>query len=102
MLNGSQSQPNFNGTQMELSEEDKELICLVAFGLADEELSRRLQAPKQMVSDNIAMLLGKLGARHRLELVLYAFSEPTLYQRITAQVANEHTTKIRGMEAKAS
>lgn len=73
---------------MEMTEEDEELICLVAFGLMDEEISKQLRVPKQMVSDHVARLLGKLGARERLELLLYAYSEPTLYQRITAKTAN--------------
>jgi DNA-binding NarL/FixJ family response regulator len=70
---------------MEMTEEDAELICLVAFGLTDEEISTQLRVPKQMASDHVARLLGKLGARKRLELLLYAYSEPTLYQRITAK-----------------
>jgi DNA-binding NarL/FixJ family response regulator len=83
---------------MEMTEEDAELICLVAFGLTDEEISTRLRVPKQMASDHVARLLGKLGARKRLELLLYAYSEPTLYHRITAKTANKDTTKTGRME----
>ena len=77
---------------MELSEADKKLIGLVAFGLTDGEIATQLQVPEHMVLDHIARLLAQLGARERLEIVLYAFSDPTIYQRITAEIANRNTT----------
>ena len=77
---------------MKLSEADKKLIGLVAFGLTDGEIATQLQVPKHMVLDHIARLLAQLGARERLEILLYAFSDPTMYQRITAEIANRNTT----------
>jgi DNA-binding NarL/FixJ family response regulator len=91
-----------NGVRVELSEEDKELICLVAFGLTDGEIATQLQVPEHMVLDHVTRVLGKIAARERVELLLYAFSEPTLCQGITAKIANRYTTKTKTMEVKAS
>jgi DNA-binding CsgD family transcriptional regulator len=80
---------------MKLSEGDKELVGLVAVGLTDDEIATRLQIPKHKVLNHIARLLAKLGAQDRVEIVLYAYSDPTMYQRITAVIhrTTKRTTK---------
>jgi DNA-binding NarL/FixJ family response regulator len=98
MLNENAQSADFNGERMELSEADQELIGLVAFGLADGEIATQLQVPKHMVLDHIARLLAQLGARERLEILLYAFSDPTMYQRITAEIANRNTTNPQSLK----
>jgi DNA-binding CsgD family transcriptional regulator len=95
MLNQNIQLGDVNEGGMELSEADKELIGLVAFGLTDAEIAAQLQVPKHIVLDYIARLLAKLGARERLEIVLYAFSEPTMYQRIIAEIANRNRKNLR-------
>jgi DNA-binding NarL/FixJ family response regulator len=102
MLNESAQSADLNGERMELSEADQELIGLVAFGLTDGEIATQLQVPKHMVLDHIARLLAQLGARERLEILLYAFSDSTMYQRITAQIAGKRTKKTQPLEQKAS
>ena len=82
--------------RMELSEVDGELIILVAFGLTDDEIATQLQIPKDKVLDHIARLLAKLGARERLEIVLYAYSDPALYKRITTEIAHRATKPSKG------
>ena len=69
---------------MDLSEADEELMCLVALGLTDDEISTHLQIPKRQVVNHIARLLARLGARDRLEILLYAYSDPAMRNRIGA------------------
>jgi DNA-binding NarL/FixJ family response regulator len=77
--------------QIELSEVAAQLIVLVAFGLTDDEIATQLQIPKDKVLHHIAQLLATLGARERLEIILYAHSDPAMYKRITAEIANRAT-----------
>jgi DNA-binding CsgD family transcriptional regulator len=76
---------------MKLTERDKELVSLVAVGLTDDEIATQLQIPKDEVLNQIARLLAKLGARDRVEIILYAYSDPAMYQRITADIINKTT-----------
>ena len=82
---------NNNNEIMELSQEDKELVSLVAVGLTDDEIATRLQISKHELLNHIARLLAKLGAQERVEIVLYAYSDPTLYQRISTAVIRRTT-----------
>jgi DNA-binding NarL/FixJ family response regulator len=81
--------------RMELSEVDEELIILVALGLTDDEIATQLQIPQGKVVDHIARLLAKLGARERLEIILYAYGDPAMYKRIIAEIANKNTKNPR-------
>ena len=77
---------NNNNEIMKLSEEDKELVGLVAGGLTDDEIATQLQIPKRKVLNHIARLLVKLGAQDRVEIVLYAYSDSTMYQPVSTEV----------------
>jgi DNA-binding CsgD family transcriptional regulator len=68
----------------ELSEAEKELATCVATGLSDDEIARQLEIPKHHVAEHIARLLAKIGGQDRLEILLYAYSNPTIYKRINA------------------
>ena len=74
--------------QMELSEVAAQLIVLVAFGLTDDEIAAQLQIPRNRVLDHIARLLVKLGLQDRVEIVLHAYCDPAMYNRITAEIAD--------------
>jgi DNA-binding CsgD family transcriptional regulator len=76
------------GDHEELSEVAAQLIALVAFGLTDDEIAAQLQIPQNRVLDHIAQLLAKLGLQDRVEIVLHAYSDPAMYKRITAEIAN--------------
>jgi DNA-binding NarL/FixJ family response regulator len=103
MSNENAHSADFNGERMELSEADKELIGLVAFGLTDDEIATQLHVPKHMVLDHIARLLAELGARNRIEIILYAFSDPAMYKRITVEIANRNAKNERPLrQQKAS
>ena len=74
-----------------LSEGDRELVGLVAVGLTDDEIATQLQIPQHKVVNRIARLLVKLGAQDRVEIVLYAYSDPAMYQRISSQIIRKTT-----------
>jgi DNA-binding CsgD family transcriptional regulator len=80
-----------NKDAMKLTERDRELVGLVAVGLTDDEIATQLKIPKHDVLNHIARVLAKLGARDRVEIVLYAYSDPTMYQRISTEVINRTT-----------
>ena len=92
MSNDNAQPAEINEERIELSEADKELIVLVAFGLTDGEIATQIQIPKHITLDRIARLLAKLRAREKVEILLYAFSEPTMYQRTIAEIAKRNTT----------
>jgi DNA-binding NarL/FixJ family response regulator len=83
---------NNNDETIKLSEGDKELVGLVAVGLTDDEIATQLQIPRPKVLNRIARLLVKLGAQERVEIVLYAYSDDTMRQRINSAVI-PRTTK---------
>jgi DNA-binding CsgD family transcriptional regulator len=78
---------------MKLPEGDKELVGLVAVGLTDDEIATQLQIPQHKVVNRIARLLAKLGAQDRVEIVLYAYSDPTMRQRIRTAVIHRTTKR---------
>jgi DNA-binding CsgD family transcriptional regulator len=80
-----------NTDSINLSEGDKELVGLVAVGLTDDEIAVRLQIPRHKVVNRIARLLAKLGAQERVEILLYAYSDPAMYQRIGTAVTHKTT-----------
>ena len=93
---------NNNKETARLSEQDKELVGLVAVGLTDDEIATQLQIPQHTVVNRIARLLVKLGAQDRVEIVLYAYSDPTMYQQMSTEAINRttktpqaHTTAVK-------
>jgi DNA-binding NarL/FixJ family response regulator len=97
---------DMSSERSELSEDDKELAVLVALALTDDEIAAQLQIPKLKVRNRIARLLARLGARERLEILLYALSDPAISRQISKKVG-EKTTKrpqvqTRGVKPKAS
>jgi len=87
-MNNNNKEP----TKLSEGDKEKELVGLVAGGLTDDEIATQLQIPKHEVLNHIARLLAKLGAQERVEIVLYAYSDPTMYQRISTEVI-KRTTK---------
>ena len=95
-----------NQKTTKLSAGDQELVGLVAVGLTDDEIATQLQIPQHTVVNRIARLLAKLGAQDRVEIVLYAYSDPAMYQRINTEVIDRTTktpqAQTRRMKQKAS
>lgn len=76
---------------MKLTEEDKELVGLVAVGLTDDEIATQLHITKHELLNHIARLLAKLDAKGRVEIVLYAYSDSAMYRWILTEVTNRTT-----------
>jgi DNA-binding NarL/FixJ family response regulator len=77
-----------NREPMKLTEEDKELVGLVAVGFTDDEIATQLHITKHELLNHIAHLLAKLDAKERVEIVLYAYSDPAMSQLIRTKVIN--------------
>jgi DNA-binding CsgD family transcriptional regulator len=84
---------DMNKEPMKLSQGDIELVGLVAVGLTDDEIATQLQIPKHKVLSHIARLLAKLGAQDRVEIVLYAYSDSAMYQRISTEIIHRTAKK---------
>jgi DNA-binding NarL/FixJ family response regulator len=91
VLTHSRLYEDMNKEPMKLTGRDKVLVGLVAVGLTDDEIATQLQIPKHEVLNQIARLLAKLGMRDRVEIILYAYSDPAMYQRISTAVLNRTT-----------
>jgi len=81
-----------NKKPIKLSEEDTELVDLVAVGLTDDEIATQLKIPKHKVLNHIARVLAKLGAEERVEIVLYAYSASRMHKSVSTEVINRTTT----------
>jgi DNA-binding CsgD family transcriptional regulator len=79
----------------ELSEAEKELATRVATGLTDDEIATQLEISKHHVVERIARLLAKIGGQDRLEILLYAYSNPTIYKRINGRTQGGSETGPR-------
>jgi DNA-binding NarL/FixJ family response regulator len=60
---------------MTMSEWEQKVVDLVSVGLTDDEIAFHLEVSKHTVLNCIALLLAKLGAEDRIEIVLYAYSK---------------------------
>ena len=57
----------------ELTPREREVVCLIASGLSDEEISRKIYISPSTVKTHAARAMTKLGARDRAQLVVYAY-----------------------------
>jgi DNA-binding CsgD family transcriptional regulator len=85
---------------MMLSDVDKELMCLVAVGLTDDEIATQLRIPKRHVLDHIARLLAGLGARDRLEILFYAYSDATMCDQISAEASAKDRKRLKAQSSR--
>lgn len=56
-----------------LSEREEEVLLTVARGRTNEEIARELHISLSTVKSHLASLMGKLGARNRVELAMWAY-----------------------------
>ena len=57
----------------ELTSREREVVCLIASGLSNEEISRKIYISPSTVKTHAARAMTKLGARDRAQLVVYAY-----------------------------
>lgn len=58
----------------ELTDREMSILCLVAAGLTNSEVSRRLHISRHTVAQHIANMLQRAPARNRAELVARAYA----------------------------
>jgi DNA-binding NarL/FixJ family response regulator len=56
-----------------LTEREREVLCLVAQGLSNEELARRLYLSPLTAKTHVSHIMTKLAARDRAQLVVFAY-----------------------------
>ena len=59
--------------QEHLTEREEEVVRTVARGLTNEEIAETLHVSLSTVKSHVASLMGKLGARNRVEVALWAW-----------------------------
>ena len=74
VVSGRRERNDMNPETMTLSEWEQKMVDLVSVGLTDDEIATHLEVSKHTVLNCIALLLAKLGAEHRIEIVWYAYS----------------------------
>jgi DNA-binding NarL/FixJ family response regulator len=57
----------------ELTDREREVLTLVAAGLSNEEIGRRLYVSPATAKTHVSRAMGKLGARDRAQLVVIAY-----------------------------
>ena len=63
---------------VELTEREQEVLNLVADGLANKAIARRLGISEKTVKNHLSSVFDKLGVNDRLELALYALEKKLL------------------------
>lgn len=58
-----------------LSKREQEVVCLVAEGLTNKEISARLELSEHTIRNYLFRIFDKLGVSTRVELVLYLFQQ---------------------------
>ncbi len=56
-----------------LTDREEEVLCTLARGLPNEEIATQLHISLSTVKTHVASLMGKLGARNRVEVALWAW-----------------------------
>ncbi len=73
MHHGSGSERSESDTVQALTEREEEVILAVATGLTNAEIAESLHVSLSTAKAHVASLLTKLGARNRVELVIWAY-----------------------------
>lgn len=66
--------PPADGALDELTPREKEVVCLVAEGLSNDEIATRLTLSPLTVRTHVQRALTKTGARDRAQLVVLAYT----------------------------
>ena len=64
-----------------LTEREEEVLLAVARGRTNQEIARDLHISLSTVKSHLANLMGKLGARNRVEIVMWAYETKRAQQR---------------------
>jgi two-component system nitrate/nitrite response regulator NarL len=78
-----------------LTDREREVIALIAEGLKNKEIGKRLFISETTVTHHLSSIFSKLGVSDRLELVIYAFSRNLAKMPQRATRPGNPSTKIR-------
>jgi DNA-binding NarL/FixJ family response regulator len=70
---GQQAAPTGRAGVATLTEREREVVCLVADGLSNDEIAARLVVSPLTAKTHVSRAMTKLGARDRAQLVVIAF-----------------------------
>ena len=74
-----------------LTKREEELVRLVADGLSNRDIARKLNLSEHTVKNYIFHIFDKVGVSNRVELVLYALSNS---RRAEASTSSDHPPKL--------
>jgi DNA-binding NarL/FixJ family response regulator len=73
----------------ELTEREREIMMLIATGLSNDEIAERLTISPATVKTHASRIMGKLGARDRAQVVVFAYQA-----RLVGAGAHRSTTRL--------
>jgi DNA-binding NarL/FixJ family response regulator len=85
---GATSQPSHS---LQLSEQDTELIALIALGFSNCDIAGRLNISEEELKQGVSRLLAKLDLKERVELIFYAHTNPQLRKQVLALAAQRNS-----------
>lgn len=69
---------------------EQRVLGLIAEGMGNREIARKLSRSPRMVEHHVSAVLGKLNAANRMEVMLRLRAEPWLHPEAEAVVAREN------------
>ena len=66
------------------------MLALIAQGMSNKEVARRLSRSPRTIEHQVSAVLGKLNAANRMEVVLRLRSEPWLLASVDAPQVSEN------------
>jgi DNA-binding CsgD family transcriptional regulator len=84
-----------------LSRREEEVMHLVAEGLGNREIAEQMNLSEHTVKNYLFHIFDKLGISNRVELVLYAVTNPKRSTSASSRQAAPESIVSRGASAKA-
>jgi DNA-binding NarL/FixJ family response regulator len=78
------------GHPLGLTQRELQVLNLIAQGMGNREIARRLVRSQRTVEHHVSAVLGKLNAANRMDVVLRLRSEPWLLSPAAAQPGREN------------
>ena len=76
---------------VQLSPQDTDLIALIALGFANHDIACQLNISGGELKQRISRLLAKLNLKQRVELILYAHTDPLVTNKMSVLTAQANS-----------
>ena len=76
---------------VQLSPQDTDLITLIALGFANHDIACQLNISGEELKQRISRLLAKLNLKQRVELILYAHTDPLVRNKMSVLTAQANS-----------